>query len=276
MEDQANRGEPARGILAELSALADGRLDPRRAAAVRELIERSPELSERYQREGRAVEALRALQAERAPDRLRARIETERGRPQTRPRPGRVAFAGSTATGRGRLVYGGAAAGVLAAAGLALALVLPSGTPGSPSVSQAASLALKGSSLPAPLPRGTSSTPMLAREVEEVYFPNWSRSFGWQATGQRIDRLNGRLAITVYYARATQQIAYTIVAAPALRWPGSTPFRIHGIEFQAFNMGQRLAVTWRRAGHTCVLSGTGVSVAELSRLAAWKVLGAQA
>ena len=32
-----------------------------------------------------------------------------------------------------------------------------------------------------------------------------------------------------------------------------------------------MVVTWRRAGDTCVLSGTGIKAAALQKLAAWKV-----
>jgi anti-sigma factor RsiW len=261
MEDQAHTNEPRADVLAELSALADGSLDHEREPAVRQLIASSPELRERYAREQRAVAALGALRTERAPERLRARIEAERGRPRGRAWP------------RFRLGYGTAVAGALAVAIVAIVLLLPAGTPGSPSVSQAASLALRGAAFPAPLPGGRRPDLTLGRDVEEVYFPNWSRLFGWRAIGQRIDHLNGRVAVTVYYARHGQRVAYTIVQAPALKLPSATAHRFEGTELQSFQMGERQVVTWRRAGHTCVLSGDGVSPAVLSKLAAWKVPG---
>ena len=58
MEGPENKNEPAPEVLAELSALADGTLDPERAAAVRDRIASSPELRTRYEREQRAVAAL--------------------------------------------------------------------------------------------------------------------------------------------------------------------------------------------------------------------------
>jgi hypothetical protein len=114
----------------------------------------------------------------------------------------------------------------------------------------------------------------LNRDVEEVYFPNWSYVFGWRAAGQRSDSLDGRKAVTVYYARGGQRIAYTIVTSPALKLPSATAYRLGGTEFRSFTMGERQVVTWRRAGHTCVLSGVSVSAAALTRLAAWNVHGA--
>lgn len=205
------------------------------------------------------VAALHATRGERAPERLRARIEAQRRAAERRP--------------RARWVYGGAAAAALAAVILALVLLLPAGTPGSPSVSQAAQLALKGPALRAPAPSRTHPDTKLSRDVQEIYFPNWAKSFGWTASGMRIDRLAGRPAVTVYYTKAGMQIAYTILGAPPLRWPGTRPDSVRGTEFEAFVLHGRLVVTWRRAGHTCVLSGSGVSAGQLRNLAAWKAPG---
>ena len=92
---------------------------------------RSPELSSLYERERRVVELLHeARSTDRAPAALRARIEASR---PTRP-----------CVARRRAGYGGALAGALAAAVLALVLILPGGSPGAPSVSQAAGLAMLG------------------------------------------------------------------------------------------------------------------------------------
>jgi hypothetical protein len=259
MQDRTNQDEPSPRILAELSALADGTLDPAREAALREQIARSAELSERYERERRAVAALAAVRTDRAPGRLRARIEAERRdrAPRAWPRLG--------------IGWGTAAAAAVAVAALAVVLLLPAGTPGGPSVSQAASLALRGAAMSAPEPLGALPGATLNRDVQDIYFPNWSGRFGWSATGQRVDRLGGRKAVTVYYARYGQRIAYTIVTSPALKLPSATAYRLGGTELRSFTLGERQVVTWRRAGHTCVLSGVGVSPAELSRLAAYKV-----
>jgi hypothetical protein len=264
MQDHTNKDDPSPRLLAELSALADGTLDPAREPGLREQIAGSPELSERYERERRTVAALAAVRADRAPDRLRARIEAERREraPRTWPRLG--------------IGWGTAAAAVVAVAALAVVLLLPAGTPGGPSVSQAASLALRGSAMSAPQPGGAVPGATLNQDVQEIYFPDWSGRFGWWATGQRVDRLDGRKAVTVYYTQNGKRIAYTIVTSPALKLPGAATYRLHGTELQSFTMGERQVVTWRRAGHTCVLSGVGVSSAALSRLAAWNVPAAAA
>jgi hypothetical protein len=256
--------ERSASVLADLSALADGTLDPAREPAVRELIARSPKLRERYDRERRAIAVLHATRADRAPERLRARIEAQR-RAAERTRRGWL-------VGGGRLAYGGVAA-ALGAVAVAIALLLPGGTPGGPSVSQAAALASRGAVAPAPL-SDPSHPAKLTQDVQEVYFPNWSDYFHYRPVGMRIDRFDGRKAVTVYYDYDhRQQIAYTIVAVPALAGPG-TPIRmVNGTALQAFKVGNRMVVTWRRAGHTCVLSGAGVSWRELSKLAAWEPAG---
>jgi hypothetical protein len=247
--------------LADLSALADGTLDPARRDAVLARISSSPELSALYERERRVAELLREARAtDRAPEGLRRRIEAQR--------PSR-----GTAL-RSRMGYGGALAGALAAVVLALVLILPAGTPGAPSVSQAAALGLRAPTAAAPAPDPSAPTVKLGRDIEDVYFPNWSSRFHWRAVGQRSDRLNGRLALTVYYQWHGHRIAYTIVGAPALTTPAATVTAFtRGTEYRTLRLDGRLVVTWRRAGHTCVLSGAGVSGGELQLLAAWDAPG---
>jgi hypothetical protein len=251
MVDREDTIEPDARTLAELSALADGTLDPERVPAVRALIAASPELSRRYERESRAVGALRAVRSDRAPARVRAGVASQR-EPSRKARP--------------RLIYGGALAGAVAAVVAALVLLLPGSTPGAPSVSQAAALALRGPAMAAPTADRAHGGTKLKLDVEAIYFPNWSWA-GWRAVGQRVDRLGHWLAVTVYYQSGASRIAYTILSAPALHWPGTREQRLHGVEFESFVSGTRRIVTWRRAGHTCVLSGWGLSTKALSQLA---------
>jgi anti-sigma factor RsiW len=245
--------------LADLSALADGSLDPARRAAVSARIAASPELSALYERERRVVELLHEARAtDRAPASLRARIEAQR--------PSRAVRT------RRRISYGGAFAGALAAAALAVALLLPAGSPGAPSVSQAAALAVLGPNVAAPTP--DPATPAkLDSAVDDEYFPNWSQRFASPATGARSDRINGRLAVTVYYQWRGKQLAYTIVASPALHQPTARVTLLNGTEYRAYRQNGRMIVTWRRDNHTCVLSAKNVPAIVLQRLAAWEPPG---
>ncbi len=209
----------------------------------------------------RAVRAIRAANAATpAPAGLRARVTAARGA-GTRPRH------------RGRVRPGLAAglAGAVAAAALAAILLLPSGTPGGPSVSAAAALAGRPAIEPAPGVRAGDPA-LLDREAAEIPFPNFAPPFGWRATGARTDRVGGRRAVTVFYARGDRRVAYTIVAGRPLERPGGARSTSRaGTEFRSLRIGGRPVVTWRRQGHTCVLvGGPGVRDARLLALAGWR------
>jgi hypothetical protein len=252
-----DNSEPSRRELADLSALADGTLDAARRAEVQARVSASPQLTELYAHERRSVELLhRARERDRAPAALRARIEAARP--------------GTASRARWRVGYGGALAGALAVIVLALVLILPAGTPGAPSLGQAASLARLGVAAPAPGFDPKAPATKLAKRIEDLYFPNWQAQFGWHAVGQRSDRINGRLALTMYYASKQNRVAYTIVGAPSLGVSRGTVRMIHGTQFHTLRIGGRLIVTWRRFNHTCVLSGPGVSASQLRQLASWK------
>jgi hypothetical protein len=245
---------PSPTELADLSALADGSLDPSRRQAVEDRIAGSLHLRARYEREQAAVEALQQAAAEPAPARLRMRLEAQR--------------ASRVAAPQRKTPYA-VLAGTLAVAAAALALLLPGGTPGSPSVSQAAQLALRGPSGPAPPADPTDPRMKLAQRLQGLYFPNWSATLGWRPVGARSDRLGGRPAVTVYYQRQGMSVAYTIVGAPTLAQPSSPLTHLGGFALRALDLRGRTVVTWRRAGHTCVLSAVGVPTRVLERLADW-------
>lgn len=260
MASGAEHTQPTAAELAELSALADGTLDPARRAEVRARIQASPELTALYERERTVVDALHQARAtDRAPARLRASINASR--PSRR-----------TATRR-RFVYAGGVAAALAAVVLALVLALPSGTPGGPSVSDAAALAARGSTQAAPVRDPSSPGGRQYEGLGDIYFPDWAERFGWKAVGARTDNLGGHSAVTVYYEWKNATIAYTIVNSPPLAQPSAKATNRNGTELRTLDVNGRQVVTWRRAGDTCVLSGTGVSAADLQTLAAWKAPG---
>src|SRR5947209_5148228 len=80
MSAHADHSELTPREAADLSALADGTLDPARRDEVQAWIDASPERTVLYERERRVVELLReARSSERAPERLRARVQAVRG-----------------------------------------------------------------------------------------------------------------------------------------------------------------------------------------------------
>lgn len=248
--------ELSQSQMAKLSALADGTLDPALRESVEAWIAHDPRLRALYENERMVVERVLQARAEsQASAGLRSRIESDRAARRARRRvPGWAVAVGAA----------------LAAAAVVLGLTLPGGGAGSPSVAQAAALALRGPSQPAPAPDPDDPQIKLNRDVQDVYFPNWSRSFGWRAVGERVDYLGQRRAVTVYYARGRAWVAYTIVGAGALPEPGGVLTRLGGYRLHTLSAGSRTIVTWRRDDHTCVLSAAGVPAPVLRRLAAWR------
>ena len=244
--------------LADMAALADDSIAPERRAAVETWIASSPELQENYRRERAAVKLVHAARAaDRAPEPLRRRIEQQR---VARPR----------GTRRGGLSLGVTLAGAVAAVAVTLAVVLPAGAPGTPPVAQAAALAAQGPTQPAPGPDPSDPQGRLARTVQDIYFPNWAHDLGWRAVGQRRDVLDGRSAVTVYYSGQGQRLAYTILATPALPQPHVAGTMRNGFDLRMLMLHGRTIVTWRRAGHTCVISASGVPVSVLEKLASYR------
>jgi hypothetical protein len=168
----------------------------------------------------------------------------------------------------------GGAIAAAAAVALALILVLPGAFSGGPSVADAAALAEKPPTQAAP--GAVPGTPqLLDAEVDDVPFPNYAAKFGWKPAGARQDDPSGRGATTVYYEKGGRTIAYTIVSGDALDPPSNARSTTRGgVEFRALRDDGRTVVTWERNGHTCVLSGSGVRLAELLMLADWRGKGA--
>ena len=247
--------------LADLARLADGTLPPDRRAEVEARVAASPELSSMVERQGIALDALRATAGTGAPARLRAQVDRRHGR-------------GRAARGGRRRPVLGAAIAAAAVVVLALVLVLGGAFSTDPTVDAAAALAQKSPTRPAPGP--VPDTPqLLQEEVEDVSFPNYSAKFGWKPAGARDDDPSGRGATTVYYDKGGRSIAYTIVSGDALDPPADAPATTRGgTEYRTFREGDRTVVTWERGGQTCVISGRGVKPAELLALADWRGQGA--
>jgi anti-sigma factor RsiW len=239
----------------DLAALADGLLTGRRAAALEARIASEPALAAALARQRIASTTTRdAAAAVSAPSSLRERVDAApRARASSRRRRALVPVVAA-----------------LAVAALAAVLVLPSGTPGGPSVVEAAQLGRLPAVEPAPRP---ATAKLLDRQAAGLPFPDWSQKFGWRATGARTDTLDGRRTTTVFYAKGARRIAYTIVGGAALREPDGSDRTVEGTRVRLVRAGQPALVTWQRRGHTCVLSGTA-DPETLRKLAAWKGKGA--
>lgn len=219
---------------AELAALADGRLDAERERALFERLAAEPALADALERQQRGLAAITAAAADvSAPLALRARVaDMEREAVKLRPRRLR----------RPRFALLLPAVALGAAAVLAV-VVMGKG----PTVDSVVAAATRP-----PLAAAT-----LGQEIDGVRFPDAGP--GWKAEGTRADTIRGRDTRTVSYARDGRRVAYTIVAGDPLA----------GAKRRTFTKDGRTVVTWRRQGHTCVLSSADVPGETLLKLADW-------
>ena len=90
-----------------------------------------------------------------------------------------------------------------------------------------------------------------------------------------MDKVGGRTATTVFYAKGDKRVGYTIVSGKGLSVPSSSVSTLrNGVNIRSLKLGDTTVVTWQRKGHTCILSGRGVSRDDLLKLAGWRDKGA--
>ncbi len=199
----------------------------------------------------------------RAPQELHDRVEAlvaDRARSQRRRR---------AAIRWGLLASAPALAAVVVAAVLVLSLSGRSGT-SSLTLARTVALTLRPATMPAPAEDPRDGTALMA-SVDGVSFPYWARSFGFRATGMRVDRMGKRSVTTVFYADRKNRIGYAIVGGtPAPTVSGGVVVRREGTPYWLTSEDGAKVVTWLRAGRLCVVAGHGVSAATLLSLASWR------
>lgn len=237
--------------IADICALADGSLPEDRRAEVEARVAASPELQEALDRQRRSLAATEALADEPLPASLRESVE---GRRRAGKSP------------RSRLIPRLGLAGGLAAVAVAVVVALSTGG-AAPTVADAADLTARPPDQAAPPPAADQT--LLSERLDGVAFPNLRPPYGWRTVGVRHDKLDGRKATIVYYARGTRRVAYVIVGGSALDRPGdASSFVRGGVRYQTLRLNGKPAITWRRGGHTCVLLGRA-SKPELLKLASY-------
>jgi hypothetical protein len=201
---------------------------------------------------GRIRELTGAIEA---PPSLRRRVEEQRA-----PRPRRR-----------RLALPAGLAGAVAAAAVAVALVAGSGAAG-PTVGDAAALALSRPTQPAPAV-DAGDVQHVDAGVDGIRFPNYAYQWStWKAVGRRTDTISGRHATTVTYRGPLGDVGYTIVDGKALDEPSEAKWVTRdGVRYAIVRQGDATVVTWRQAGHTCVLAAKSRPGMEerLVSFAAW-------
>jgi hypothetical protein len=244
-----------------LAALADGSLPEAERVRLTEQTEATPELGEELAAQRRALAAMEPLRAISAPTELHAAVNSlVSAAPAPKHRR----------SGALRLAPAGA---LVAAVALIAAFLAGSTGSSTPTVSHAALAALRPATLPSPAEshrqRGT-----LVRSVDGIPFPYWEQGLGWRTNGARTDQIAGHTATTVFYtpkssAAGSPRVGYTILAGKALPVPNAPAITRRGIHFRVLSADGATVVTWRRAGHTCILAARGVPASTLARLASW-------
>jgi hypothetical protein len=257
-----HRGRHSRALERDLARLADGTIERGRREDVERSVAASDELKGRLREQRMAVAAVRTLASQRAPATLRMRrrlLARAVGRRASRRR-------GSWLSRKPALGLG--FAGGLAT--VVLAFVAFGGSQAGLTVANAATLAVRPATatVAEPPDNGTTLPDLSAAGLP---FPYWEDRFGWVATGVRRDDVDGRVLTTVFYGRQGRYVAYTIVPSTSLLAGHDVrTFRQGALVLATFTTGHRLVVMWLRRGHTCVLSGAGVPLGALVRLAAWR------
>jgi hypothetical protein len=230
--------------------------------------------SKRPQTEAELIEQVRSVDVQ-APPELHARV-----RALIADAPVHSSLrAGTSGPRRPRFalpsLVGGAALAAVIAAVLIAGLGAGSGGGGDATLRTASRLTLSAATLPAPGESSGHGAATLDAQVDGVSFPYWEESFGWRATGARVDSIAGRPVRTVFYANPRgQRIGYAIVGgSPALGLHGGSVQWRGGTAYRELTLGGERVVAWLRDGRLCVVSGRGVPAATLLRLASWQRAG---
>jgi hypothetical protein len=272
-------------IHAALAALADDTLPAQPREALLAHVAESPELAGELEDQRRAVMLVRSLERVEAPTLLRRSIELAVAGDTAATGEGRPASAGAaaaTTSGRARDARRSLtlrrpqrlAAAVAFAAAVAVVLVLvltTGGATSSPTVLQASRSGLGSATHAAPA-ESPHNPHLLAASAAGIDYPYWGGKLGWQTVGARTDTVGGRTVTTVFYTNSrARRIGYSIVSGAALAIPaGSASVQRHGVSFHVLSHANPTIVTWREAGHTCILTARGVSAGTLMRLATWQ------
>lgn len=227
------------------------------------------------QSEPEIVELIRSIDV-RAPDSLHAKVDAMIDERASRAKRSsrsarRTGASARPALARSRAGARLAAVGSIAAAVVALVIVFSlNGSSATLSVHDASALTLRAATTAAPR-ESSSSRGELAASVDGVSFPYWSAHFGWRATGQRADKVDGREITTVFYENERgRRVGYAIVAgSKPPQVTGGVVSRRDGTPYRLLTVNGAAVVAWTREGHLCVISGRGVEGATLLRLASW-------
>jgi hypothetical protein len=227
-----------------ITRLADGTLGDRERLAVEAWAAERPDVLRDVERHRRVHMALSADWPP-VPDSLTVGL---RRAPESR---------GRRAAPRRRLTWQPVAGALAlgAAAVLAVVVFASSGsTPTGHDIVTAAALLDAPSSAPAPAQR---TYKLLDTAYAGITFPNYAQHFGATPSGKRIDVINGRPVLTVFYRLPDgKRLSYSIFSgAPVSLPPGTKTVYVNGTALHVFTDSRGAqVVTLVRRGRTCVLA----------------------
>ena len=200
--------------------------------------------------------SIRSLEAVRAPTSLRSSLEEL---VSDAPVGRRLRVPALRLAGAGALTAAAAAVVAIAIDG--------GGAARTPTVLEASRVALEPANRASPA-ENPARQDTLEASVEGVSFPYWGGRRDWPATGARIDRLRGRTITTVFYAaRDGKRVGYAIVAGSPLPAPANGPVvERGGVRSHVLDATGATVVSWREAGHTCILAARGLPARTLLAL----------
>ncbi len=274
-----------------ITRLVDGTLSDAERGEVEAWANASPDLVRQVAAQ-RHVASQLASGGPRVPDRLldgvenRARAAGYRDRSSHAPgvlgspRPSRSDRSGQAPDRRSRasnrLAWRPAAA-LCAVAALAAVIVITTSTGGSsasPSITSAAQLAFVPAAQAAP---SASNDTYLDVSYEGVTFPNYAK-LNAVPTGELVNRVGGRPALTVFYHLPDgARLSYTVFSGSPVGLPAAARLvRFEGVPLHVYRTSDGLSVvTLVRHGRTCVLAASTSEDAVLG-LAAEPVLAQRA
>lgn len=233
----------------DAEALVDGSLQGARRAAFEQRVSLEPELRAAVER----LMAERVAAAERAGG-VHEHAEVASRSRRGGPRPMLALLVGL-----------GAGVAVLLAG---LLFVVTAVNTSSVSAQDVAAVSVRTADSPAPGP-DRAAPALLEQPFADVPFPHFEPAFNFDATGSRVDTVEGRTVRTVQYSGEVGRIAYSVVSGPPLVPPPDVSLSVvSGVTLYEVPSPLGRAVVWERMGHTCVLSGDLPSQ-RLRQLATW-------
>lgn len=260
-----------------ITRLVDGTLGDAERTAVEAWAAASPAISRQVLDQRRIAHEL-AHGGPAAPDRLLDAVDRSSRVSGSRASPGSRSATRSPASRdrtRGRSPWATgwrpvAALGALAVLAAAIVILATGVSSASPSVTAAARLAFVPATEPAP---AVSSAAYLDVSYHGVTYPNYAPLHA-VATGQLVNRIGGRPALTVFYRlQSGARLSYTVFSGRPVGLPAAAHLvRYEGVPLRVYRTSDGLSVvTLVRHGRTCVLAAATAPAVVLA-LAAEPVL----